>query len=268
MGNNMKNSDVNFDICQILGVNKEQPFDEIIKEIEKRMERFRQMVDRNPNEESLMVLKRAEEAYQALLDENRAKYSDDTKYDFAFNERMTANNRMNNILASFESKDKKRNYKLVKERKIKQAKKVKINPFWKGFVAGVLVCVCAFGGVSGINHMKQQNEANNVCVEYVVQDGDTYQKMDECFKEYSFSYKEVTGAVRNSHYIYEGDIIIGRTTKENADKLVAEGSARIISIEEACNLLGENNALIGEFRAFANGNSDMVFFVPAQIAKV
>ena len=74
----------------------------------------------------------------------------------------------------------------------------------------------------------------------------------------------MSGAYRDADYIYEGDVVIGRTTKAIADDLVAKGLARIISIDEAVELLGENNSLIGEFRAYANGNSDMVFFVPEQ----
>ena len=74
----------------------------------------------------------------------------------------------------------------------------------------------------------------------------------------------MSGAYRDADYIYEGDVVIGRTTKAIADDLVAKGLARIISIDEAVELLGKNNALIGEFRAYANGNSDMVFFVPEQ----
>lgn len=259
----MGNNEVNFDICQVLGVNKEQPVDEILKQIEIRLEKFKKMVDRKPTEESIMVLKRTEVAYKALLDENKIKYLDDKPYDFSFNEKITAENRNERMNKMVESKENVK-YKLVKERKIQQAKKVKINPFWKGFVAGVLVCACAFG----INHVNQQNKANNVCVEYIVQDGDTYQKISDNFKEYGFSYKEVKGAYRNSDYIYEGDVVIGRTTKEIADKLVAEGSARIISIEEACELLEKNDALTGEFKDFANGDSNMVFFVPTQIVKV
>ena len=50
---------------------------------------------------------------------------------------------------------------------------------------------------------------------------------------------------------------VGSGIKENADKLVEEG-ARIISIEEARDLLGENN-LVGKFK---EENGDFVFFIP------
>ncbi len=260
----MGNNDVNFDICQILGVNKEQPFDEIIKEIEIRLEKFKRMVDRKPEEESIMVLKRAENAYKALLDKNNIKYSDDRLYDFAFNEKITAENKNRRQYRMIESEEENVNYKIVKERKIRQAKKVKIKPFWKGFVAGVLVCVCAFGSASGINHMKQQNEANNVCVEYQVQEEDSKNRLDNLFREYGYSYLEVSGMYRNENFVYAGDVVIGRTTKEKADELVAEGYARIISVDEAVELLGENQSLKGEFKAYAKGDSDMVFFVPEE----
>lgn len=126
-------------------------------------------------------------------------------------------------------------------------------------MAGVLTVV-------GFNAKQKQNKLedinSNVCVEYVVQEGDSKSSLDKIFEEYGNAYYEVSGLFRNNDIVYAGDVVIGRTTKEKADELVASGNARIISIDEAVELLGENHSLIGEFRNYANGESDFVFYVP------
>lgn len=126
-------------------------------------------------------------------------------------------------------------------------------------MAGVLTLV-GFGSKTKENKLENMN--NNVCVEYVVQNGDSKDVLDGIFKEYGDAYYEVSGPFRNDNIVYAGDIVIGRTTKQKADILVEEGNARIISIDEAVELLGENHSLIGEFKNYANGESDFVFYVP------
>lgn len=262
----MGKNDGLFDIYQCFGVDKTLPFDEARKKIEDRLEKFREMVDRKPTKESISVLQKAETAYDSLC-KNKDSYLDDKVYDFAFNESSTDKHRWDEMLATFEpdTTKPKSSYKLYfeNESKKRQARGLIIKKTAIKFVAGVLVCVCAFGaGKAGIKHLEKTDQENNVCVEYQVREGDTEDYLSGLFKEYGISYLEVSGSYRNADYVYEGDVIIGRTTKEKADKMVKEGHARIISIDEACELLGETHALIGEFRAYANGNSDMVFFVP------
>ena len=58
-----------------------------------------------------------------------------------------------------------------------------------------------------------------------------------------------------------GDVIVGRTTKEKADKLVEEHGARIISYEEAISLLLDNGYLIGEFKKTADGDNSFSWYV-------
>ena len=86
---------------------------------------------------------------------------------------------------------------------------------------------------------------------------------------------EVTGPYRQEsakisgvdvyEFLAAGDVIIGRTTKENANKLVNEKGAKIISIEEAVELLEQSglNSLAGEFAKTAKGESNMVFYIPS-----
>ena len=46
------------------------------------------------------------------------------------------------------------------------------------------------------------------------------------------------------------------------NSIVEKGLARIISIDEAVELLGENNSLRGEFKKYSEGKSKFVFYVP------
>lgn len=133
-------------------------------------------------------------------------------------------------------------------------------------VSLVCVMVSAIAGVKYGIDFERQNQQNNVCVEYRVQDGDTNKGLEKKFYEYGYTEYAVSGASRNlspnKENPFLGDVIVGRTTKEIADKLVAEGKARIISIEEATELLGKNHTLIGEFKRAAEENSNIVFYVP------
>ena len=251
-----------FDIYQYFGINKNKPFNEVKKDIEKRLEKFSELVFRNPTEESVRVLEKAKKAYQVLCEENHIKRTENLD-DFAFYEQMLDDNRRNRMLASFNEKEKKPNYKLSEERKRNQTKNFKLKPMFTKVVAGALVVVCAFGASKAVsNHMDKENQKYNVCVEYEVQEGDTKDKLNDLFKEYGFSYFEVSGAYRDVDFVYAGDVVIGRTTKEKADELVKAGLGKIISIDEAVSLLGENNSLAGEFKAYANAKSDIAFFVP------
>lgn len=261
----------NIDIYNTLGVSN----DSSLKTIEQRIKKFEELVKRNPTEESQRILFAVKQKYEKMLEEKKeADYNADvflrmTNENHNRKQKEEKTQEINRYLESItsENHNKKHNsYKLQQsDNKPKQAKSVKIKTKVIKIIAGVMVGVCAFGLIKvGANNLKKIDNENNVCVEYTVQQGDTKERLSGLFKEYGVSYLEVSGAYRDADYIYEGDVVIGRTTKAIADDLVAKGLARIISIDEAVELLGENNALIGEFRAYANGNSDMVFFVPEQ----
>lgn len=273
------------------------PVGSSLDKIEERIKKYENLIGKNPTEESQRIMDRINKEYGILCEDKQA-------YDEKCNEiyspffDMVNENAREKVEETLEQRkvleeqkaleeqqrfieeqetnkanrvDANRVFKLYEETKYerKRAKNLKIKKMVVKIVATGLVCVCAFSVFNKIkNNIKKTNEENNVCVEYQVQDGDTKDKLSETFKDYGFSYYEVSGVYRNTNLVYAGDVVVGRTTKEKADELVEQGYARIISIDEAVELLGDNNSLIGEFRAYANGNSDMVFFVPDSLTKV
>lgn len=165
-----------------------------------------------------------------------------------------------------------RSYKIYKDEKNKrkQAKNLKLKKVVSIVVCGVIVFVGAMS-VSNLikknNNDNNKNKLNNVCVEYEVKNGDTKSDIDDIFGEYGFSYYEVSGPYRNSNLIYAGDVIVGITTKEEADKLVEEGRGKIISVDEAVELLSENNSLTPKLKEYQNGKSNLVFYIPTSYTK-
>lgn len=165
-----------------------------------------------------------------------------------------------------------RSYKIYKDEKNKrkQAKNLKLKKVVSIVVCGVIVFVGAMS-VSNLikknNNDNNKNKLNNVCVEYEVKNGDTKSDIDDIFGEYGFSYYEVSGPYRNSNLIYAGDVIVGITTKEEADKLVEEGRGKIISVDYAIELLSENNSLTPKLKEYQNGKSNLVFYIPTSYTK-
>lgn len=165
-----------------------------------------------------------------------------------------------------------RSYKIYKDEKNKrkQAKNLKLKKVVSIVVCGVIVFVGAMS-VSNLikknNNNNNKNKLNNVCVEYEVKNGDTKSDIDDIFGEYGFSYYEVSGPYRNSNLIYAGDVIVGITTKEEADKLVEEGRGKIISVDYAIELLSENNSLTPKLKEYQNGKSNLVFYIPTNYTK-
>ena len=167
------------------------------------------------------------------------------------------------IRASYDNYLKRHGVKFPLKESEKRARR-KFVVVTSAIMAGVLT-IAGFSIDKALENKKEKelfDLENNVCIEYVVQEGDTKEFLNKTFAEHSFSYLEVSGLFRDAQMIYAGDVVIGRTTKQKAEELVASGHARIISIDEAIELLGENNSLIGEFRSYAEGKSDFVFFVP------
>lgn len=136
------------------------------------------------------------------------------------------------------------------------------------FVLGMVLGAALSSGANRLNERAEAREqlalSNNVCIEYQVQEGDTEKLLKEEYgiKDIGFSHLAVKGAYRDNEILYAGDVVIGRTTKEMAEKLQNDGYARIISIDEAVELLENNHSLIGEFRKYAEGKSEYVFYVP------
>ncbi len=133
-------------------------------------------------------------------------------------------------------------------------------------IGGIIVAIGLTGSniAATIYEDKNKSEENNVCVEYTVEKGIGNKKLDDMFYEYGYVSYAVSGADRNlspnKDNPFEGDIIVGRTTKKEADRLVSLGVARIISLQEAIELLGENHTLIGEFKKASEGESDIAFY--------
>lgn len=266
--------------------------------IDERIEILEGLLKRNKNPESQKVMENIMTEYNKMIADKQA-YDKASRFEYSFTDmvnehslelkqkvndsniyRLVTDNQEAEVNYKdedgFDAKKKDKsviNYKVYKDnnRKPKQAKKVKIKKIAVKVIAGVLVTVCAFGGYKARSNYLDKKDANyNVCVSCVVDEGDTYGLYEDTYglKDIGFSYYELSGFQRQeaSHgepkFVAAGDIIIGRTTKENADKLVAEGKGKIISFEEAVELLGENSSLKGELKEAAMGNSDIVFYVP------
>lgn len=278
-------------LYNLIGIGK----DASIQEIDKRIERLEYLLKRKSTDESKEYMNKIKREYEKMC-ENRPLYDsqleilsnntdmlEEDDYLAAYKAINSGNSQYSNHADKSSYKDYDgftRNndasiekYKLYDKnnKRRKQAKKVKIKKTGIKFIAGIMVVVCAFGGYRGVSNYLKEKDANyNVCVSCVVEEGDTYGLYEDTYglKDIGFSYYELSGFQRQeaSHgepkFVAAGDIIIGRTTKENADKLVAEGKGKIISLEEAVELLGENSSLKGELKEAAMGNSDIVFYVP------
>ncbi len=234
-----------YNIYQLVGV-PENSSTEVVRQ---RIDKYKRLVGDTPTDGERKILKEMEDKYEALLHRvnDFREASIFAKMVNEKNKQMNANYRLEHNQGS----------------KRKQTKKFNLKPVATKVVAGVLVVVCAFGASKLVsNHMDKESQKYNVCVEYEVQKEDTKDKLNDLFEDYGFSYYEVSGAYRDLDFVYAGDVVIGRTTKEKADELVKAGLGKIISIDEAVSLLGENNSLSGEFREYANGKSNVAFFVP------
>lgn len=148
----------------------------------------------------------------------------------------------------------------------KREKKIKL--IKNSIIGGTIIAIGLTGTIITANHIKnerQENLKSNVCVEYIAEEGITNKNLDDMFYEYGYASYAVSGAQRNlsanKGNPFEGDVIVGRTTKEKADKLVEEHGARIISYEEAISLLLDNGYLIGEFKKTADGDNSFSWYV-------
>lgn len=165
-----------------------------------------------------------------------------------------------NMVNNKSIKPRKQDEAINENKKTKREKKIKL--IKNSIIGGTIVAVGLTGVIltaNFIQNKKQENLASNVCVEYTVEEGIGNNDLKDMFREYGYSHYAVSGADRNlssnSGNPFEGDVVVGRTTKEKADKLVEEHNAEIIPYEEAISLLEENNSLAGEFKKTADGDN-------------
>lgn len=195
-------------------------------------------------------------------------------------ENPDAYNRNHNIAGAFDKeneevfnmvnnrsiKPRKQDEAINENKKTKREKKIKL--IKNSIIGGTIIAIGLTGTIITANHIKnerQENLKSNVCVEYIAEEGITNKNLDDMFYEYGYASYAISGAQRNlsanKGNPFEGDVIVGRTTKEKADKLVEEHGARIISYEEAISLLLDNGYLIGEFKKTADGDNSFSWYV-------
>ncbi len=171
--------------------------------------------------------------------------------------------------------DRKRYDKRLKEQeKEKKRKKFKVFRNPKGFrnaiIIGTVAAISLTSASVYVNKKEEENTNSNVCVVYEIQAGDTKNELEEVYglKDIYFVHYEISGFQRQqaaggdtSGFLAVEDMIIARTTLENAEKFVEEEGAQIITIEEALER-SETSSLSGEFKKYAEGDSTFVFYVP------
>lgn len=289
-------------LYNLIGIGK----DASIQEIDKRIERLEYLLKRKSTDESKEYMNKIKREYEKMCENrplydsqleilsNNTDMLEEDDYLAAYKAINSGNSQYSNHADKSSYKDydgfggvtrsndaSKTKYEIhdKNNKRRKQAKKVKIKKTAKKFIAGMMVVVCAFGVSKGVSDYLKEKDANyNVCVEYKIKEGDTkteleneYGIMDMCF-----SYMETTGAYRQLaakeanvdiyDFLAAGDVIIGRTTEENAEKLVNEKGAEIITIEEALDVLEKSglNSLVGEFKKASEGKSIIKFHIPTK----
>lgn len=167
----------------------------------------------------------------------------------------------------------KSKYDKYLDRRRNEKKKKIFKVIRNAIIAGTMIAI----GITGINayvsKKEKENLNSNVCVEYEIEAGDTRNELEDKYglKDISFEYYEISGSERQqaaggdtSRFLAAGDVIIARTTYENAEKLVSEKGAKIISKEEALSMLEESglNSYAGVFSDALNGDDTFVFYEP------
>lgn len=166
-----------------------------------------------------------------------------------------ANERKKDYQKNMTKEEYKRKYENKRKRKIKYRLKRTV------IIAGLILAV-GIGASAGITAEKLNNNnlASNVCVEYTVQEGDTYTDIEKLgLKDWGFSHYETKGPYRDSYKLYAGDKLIGRVTMQQADEMVEGGKTKIVTLEESLEKFKENNTAVGEFEKILKGESDFPF---------
>lgn len=130
----------------------------------------------------------------------------------------------------------------------------------------LLTAMFAAGAKSGADaidsHIDTYNSNHNTIIEMTVPEGMDIKTINENFDDWGYSNLEVKDQNRDGYNVYEGDKIIGLTTRETAEKLEQNYDAENIGIEEAVEKLGETDTLRGEFKKYVDGDGDFKFNTP------
>lgn len=148
-------------------------------------------------------------------------------------------------------------------------KKKKSYKLQKAVITVGVIVILFSAGNKIIDNIKEKDYQNNVCIEYTVQSGDSFSWVDDNIRDYSTIRTQNVGANFRYDHLYKGDIIIGRTTMEKAKELEEKGYARIISIEEAIDIIetsGERlRGKLDDYKENDIKDEAFVFFDPSMI---
>ena len=167
---------------------------------------------------------------------------------------------------SKETEDALEYFSTEKEAEPKKKKK-KSYKLQKALITIGVLAIIFSAGTRISDNVRARDCQNNVCIEYRIQKGDTYNWVDENFRDYTVIHTQFVGPNYNFDYLYEDDIIVGRTTLEIAKELEAKGYARIITIDEAIEIMEVSGShMVGRFKEYKENsnteNQSFVFFDP------
>lgn len=148
-------------------------------------------------------------------------------------------------------------------------KKKKSYKLQKAVITVGVIAILFSAGNKIIDNIKEKDYQNNVCIEYTVQSGDSFGWVDDNIRDYSTIRTQNVGANFRYDYLYKGDLIIGRTTMEKAKELEEKGYARIISIEEAIDIIetsgGRLHGKLDDYKENDINDEAFVFFDPSMV---
>lgn len=149
---------------------------------------------------------------------------------------------------------------------VPRKKKKKSYKLQKAVIAVGILAILFTAGNRIADNIRARDMQNNVCIEYRVQPGDTFDWVGEHIRDYCTIRTQNVGPNFRFDYLYEGDLIIGRTTLETAKELESKGYARIISIDEAIDIMEVSGShMLGKFKEYKENdikNETFVFFEP------
>lgn len=156
--------------------------------------------------------------------------------------------------------------KQVREQKLKEAKKrKKYKAVRNTIIAGLIVAM----GVGAAFEVKKAIENrigmdSDTCIVYEATDGIGYKKMEKVLKMKDIVLVDET-PVKNRQWdmVYEGDVFVARTTKEIALELQNDGKAKIISVNEAIEIIEKSGKnLYGQLKKAKDDEAIIVFTDP------
>lgn len=148
-------------------------------------------------------------------------------------------------------------------------KKKKSYKLQKAVITVGVIAILFSAGNNIIDNIKEKDYKNNVCIEYTVQSGDSFSWVDDNIRDYSTIRTQNVGANFRYDHLYKGDLIIGRTTMEKAKELEEKGYARIISIEEAIDIIETSGGILhgklDDYKENDINDEAFVFFDPSMV---